>query len=75
MRCDCCNAQLSDSESTAKFRDSGEYANMCINCRGFLPPEIVITTRPDLVITERQRLAAIATDLIEESEDDDDEKE
>lgn len=48
MRCDCCDAELNDSESTARFKESGNYVNMCADCRGFLPKNIKVITRPDL---------------------------
>jgi hypothetical protein len=48
MRCDCCDADLNDSEATAKFAESGNYVNMCTECRSFLPRDIRILLRPDL---------------------------
>lgn len=47
MRCECCNNPLSDVDATAKFED-GRFVGMCRKCRGFLPPDIVVKTRPDL---------------------------
>ena len=32
MRCDCCNAALSDYESTLKHGITGEYMNTCMKC-------------------------------------------
>ena len=53
MRCECCDAELSDAEATAKFAESDgskpyRYVGMCKECRGFLPKNVVIITRPDL---------------------------
>lgn len=51
MRCNCCDKELSDSEATAKFveKDGSKphrYVEMCHECRGFLPPDIKIVSRP-----------------------------
>lgn len=51
MRCECCDAELSDSEISAKFveKDGSKptrFVNMCTECRGFLPPDIGIVSRP-----------------------------
>lgn len=32
MRCQCCNKNLSDRESTRKGVNTGEYLDMCDNC-------------------------------------------
>ena len=32
MRCFCCNVILTPSESTRKFKESGEYVDMCNKC-------------------------------------------
>ena len=48
MRCDCCDAELNDEEATAKFTESGNYVNMCSDCRRHLPKDIRITVRNDL---------------------------
>jgi hypothetical protein len=49
MRCYCCNAALNDVEATRKFRDSGEYAEMCNECvRSIAGEGIEFITRTDL---------------------------
>jgi hypothetical protein len=45
MRCDCCDAELSEAEATAKFEDSGAYVDMCGDCRSYLPSDIKVRTR------------------------------
>jgi hypothetical protein len=74
MHCDCCDRLLSDSEATARF-ESGAYVSMCRKCSDFLPKEVRIITRADLEERERDDLAARATDLIEEGEEDDNDDE
>lgn len=32
MRCDCCDKNLNDFESTRKSKVTGEYLNMCNTC-------------------------------------------
>lgn len=32
MRCDCCNRNLNDFESTLKSITTGDYTNMCRKC-------------------------------------------
>lgn len=32
MRCDCCNRNLNDYESTLRAENSGEYLNTCLKC-------------------------------------------
>lgn len=54
MRCNCCDRILSDAEATSKFVDSGLFTEMCKGCQGFLPKEIRILTRSDLVTEEEQ---------------------
>lgn len=48
MRCTCCNGELTDVDLTAKFRGSGTYADMCKECRSYLPSEVEVVTRRDL---------------------------
>lgn len=50
MRCECCNALLSDVDATAKFGD-GRFVNMCKKCRDFLPKDVVVHVRADLDTT------------------------
>lgn len=32
MRCECCNTELTEYESSIKGKHSGEYLNSCIKC-------------------------------------------
>jgi hypothetical protein len=49
MHCDCCNHMLDDEEATAKFAESGNYVSMCKLCRAYLPRDIKVVLRPDLI--------------------------
>ena len=46
MRCECCDRNLNDFESTRKSKVSGEYLNMCNKC--VTEAGIAATTRDDL---------------------------
>lgn len=48
MRCECCDAELSDVDATARFTESGNFVGMCKACRRFLPKNIGVTVRTDL---------------------------
>jgi ribosome-binding protein aMBF1 (putative translation factor) len=48
MRCECCDKELNNEETTAKFAESGAYVGMCKKCQAFLPKGLKITTRSDL---------------------------
>jgi hypothetical protein len=45
MRCYCCDRQLSDKESTRRFKESGEFTECCDQC---LPDGVPTVTRRDL---------------------------
>lgn len=32
MRCECCDAELTDNETRIKFKHSGVFANTCLSC-------------------------------------------
>lgn len=32
MRCDCCDAELTDYESCLKHKETGTYLNTCLKC-------------------------------------------
>ena len=32
MKCECCGEFLTDVETRIRFRESGEFANTCLNC-------------------------------------------
>lgn len=46
MRCECCNKNLNDWESTAKHAITGEYLNTCLACLSDLG--IPVAGRKDL---------------------------
>jgi len=48
MRCDCCDKILNGFEATRKYKESGEYVNMCNSCTSWLPPEVKLVSRSDL---------------------------
>lgn len=48
MHCDCCDKLLEDAEASARFVESGNYVNMCSECRSWLPKELKWQTRADL---------------------------
>lgn len=54
MRCECCDRLLDDVEATARFAESGEFVNMCTKCRGWLPKELKIILRNDLIKREQE---------------------
>lgn len=45
MRCQCCNCNLNDFESTRKHAETGEYLDICNRC---ISPEIPVEVRGDL---------------------------
>lgn len=49
MRCDCCNRNLSDYESTLRHAVTNEFTNTCLKCLDGL--EIPTRGRPDLSTT------------------------
>lgn len=49
MRCQCCNRNLSDVESTRKHAETGEYLDICNRCLDGL--DIPYTERGDLTDT------------------------
>jgi hypothetical protein len=53
MRCECCNRQLDDVEATARFAESGNFVGMCTKCRKFLPKNIPVILRTDLLRKEK----------------------
>lgn len=40
MRCLCCNANLTDFESTRRNARTGEYLDMCIRCLVLVPERV-----------------------------------
>lgn len=53
MRCSCCDEELTDVDSTAKFSD-GRFVDMCRECRGFLPSDVKVNLRRDLLNNPRE---------------------
>lgn len=54
MHCDCCDQILTEAEQSARFIESGEFVNMCTECRSTLPEDIRWRTRKDLERKERE---------------------
>lgn len=54
MHCDCCDQLLSEAEATARFVESGNFVNMCAECRSYLPKDLQWRTRRDLERKERE---------------------
>jgi hypothetical protein len=40
MRCDCCDTNLSDYESTLRLVSTGDFANICLKCLEGLDIEV-----------------------------------
>jgi hypothetical protein len=64
MRCQCCDKNLNDFESTRKHATTGEYLDMCNKCYS--------TVSDDLLSVERYDLYDGNEDDYEESEYDED---
>jgi hypothetical protein len=47
MRCQCCDRNLNDYESTRKHAETGDYLDICNKCISDLP-EIPVEVRGDL---------------------------
>ena len=43
MRCYCCNKVLSSQEATRRFKESGEFADMCNDCLSTIDEDIEVT--------------------------------
>lgn len=43
MRCVCCNVVLSGQEATRKFKESGEYTDMCTKCLSTIDDQVSYT--------------------------------
>lgn len=71
MHCECCDALLDDVDATAKFTESGTYVNMCRACRKFLPRNLEVTLRSDLLrkTREEEDSEIVDRDLYNEDED------
>lgn len=52
MRCNCCNKILSDYESTRKFKNSGDYVDMCNECFRHIEEDVQVVERDDLDLDE-----------------------
>jgi len=51
MRCQCCDEELSDYESSLKSNTTGEYLDTCTGCLGEIP-EVKYTGNKNLLETE-----------------------
>ncbi len=51
MRCSCCDRILNDFEATRKFKESGEYADVCNKCASTMEG-VKFTIRTDLDPTQ-----------------------
>lgn len=52
MRCECCNKNLSDYESTLRRADTGEFVDICLKCLEDIPIDTI--GRKDLSPFEEQ---------------------
>lgn len=43
MRCYCCNKVLSSQEATRRFKESGEFADMCNDCLSTIDDDVEVT--------------------------------
>lgn len=48
MRCQACNKNLNDYESTRKNAETGEYVDLCNHCFRDIESEVVVIERHDL---------------------------
>ena len=48
MRCQCCDKNLNDYESTRKSVSSGEYLDMCNKCYSSISDDLLSVERYDL---------------------------
>lgn len=78
MRCCCCDAPLSDYESTLKHSVTGKYLDMCLKCLTFIKEGGYFTdnkaneTEDGSVLTEDGTILALYNNNIDTIEDDDD---
>lgn len=54
MHCDCCDKLLDEAEASARFVESGNFVNMCTECRSYLPRNLKWKTRSDMERKERE---------------------
>ena len=48
MRCQCCDKNLNDFESTRKSASTGEYLDMCNKCYSSISDDLISVERYDL---------------------------
>lgn len=48
MKCYCCNADLSDAESTRRNALTNEFLDMCDECLNVSPEDFLVLERDDL---------------------------
>jgi hypothetical protein len=66
MHCRCCDAQLTDYESTRKHIDTGEYLDVCNQCFAYVRDSIQSIGRID----QETLLDEIALDIYPERDSD-----
>lgn len=66
MRCSCCDRNLNDYESTIRYAESGEFADLCNRCRTTMDG-VKFFSRRDL---EPNSLSPQDVEDYEENEDD-----
>lgn len=52
MRCLSCNRRLSEYDATVKYASSGEFLDLCRNCRRDIPSNVLLIERADLASNE-----------------------
>lgn len=72
MRCDCCQRPLNDFEATLKVRSTGEYADVCNQCRREIGSDVQYIGRNDLEPFERAALEVEADKLLGVKDDEED---
>jgi hypothetical protein len=43
MKCYCCDKILTSQEATRRFKESGEFVDMCNNCLGTIDDDVEVT--------------------------------
>jgi hypothetical protein len=71
MHCDCCDKLLTEAEASARFVETGNFVDMCSECRSYLPAGLKWHSRADLERkdAEEEDSDTAETDLFEGEED------
>lgn len=73
MRCQACNVELSDYESTRKHATTGEFIDLCNKCYKPIQEDIPTIDRPDLDTTiENAENEVYIEDIENEATEDED---